>query len=216
MVRAAIDPLETTDLGDSALEDAVFRELVEGWMDAVLIVEVGSESILFANRAAARQLGYEPQTLVGLRFEALFAEANTGSAFWSHADAFDGVLIGQPFRRANGQTVTLDLSCQLLESPREASPREGTVVVNLRDARERVHAEVERNRLIAELRTALDQVKTLRGLLPICCVCKMVRDDDGYWQHVEHYVSCHTDADFSHGLCPDCFGTLSKKYVGDE
>lgn len=49
------------------------------------------------------------------------------------------------------------------------------------------------------------QIKQLSGLLPICCVCKKVRDDQNYWQQVESYISKRTDARFSHGYCPDCF-----------
>lgn len=64
--------------------------------------------------------------------------------------------------------------------------------------------ERERALLIEELREALAQVRTLSGLLPICAWCKKVRDDDGYWQQVETFIARHTDARFSHGLCPDC------------
>ena len=63
-----------------------------------------------------------------------------------------------------------------------------------------------------ELRTALAQVKTLKGLIPICSYCKRVRDDDNYWHDVEQYVSEHTDSAFSHGLGPPCL----EKYYGDE
>ncbi|MFI5280203.1 MAG: hypothetical protein ACHQU1_06895 [Gemmatimonadales bacterium] len=62
--------------------------------------------------------------------------------------------------------------------------------------------------LIGELQTALGAVKQLTGLLPICANCKKVRDDFGYWNSVEHYISKHTDARFSHGVCPDCFPKL--------
>lgn len=55
-----------------------------------------------------------------------------------------------------------------------------------------------------ELQEALDQVKVLSGLLPICSHCKKVRDDDGYWQQVEIYIQQHSEAKFSHGICPDC------------
>lgn len=66
----------------------------------------------------------------------------------------------------------------------------------------------ERNRLIAELKEALDQVKTLSGLLPVCAKCQKVRDDTGYWSRLETYISAHTDANVSHGLCPDCMEAL--------
>ena len=65
-------------------------------------------------------------------------------------------------------------------------------------------AELERERLIAELQGALAKIKTLRGLLPICAWCKKIRDDQGYWSQVEEYIQSHSDAEFTHGMCPDC------------
>jgi AmiR/NasT family two-component response regulator len=56
----------------------------------------------------------------------------------------------------------------------------------------------------ADLEKALSHIKTLTGLLPICASCKKIRDDSGYWHQVEAYVQDHSDAEFSHGLCPDC------------
>lgn len=55
-----------------------------------------------------------------------------------------------------------------------------------------------------ELRAALDEISTLRGTLPICAQCKSIRDDAGYWNRIEKYLKDHSDADFTHGLCPDC------------
>lgn len=66
----------------------------------------------------------------------------------------------------------------------------------------------ERERLITELKDALAQVKTLRGLLPVCAKCQKVRDDKGYWSRLETYLDKHTDANVSHGLCPDCMEAL--------
>lgn len=63
---------------------------------------------------------------------------------------------------------------------------------------------IERQRLTTELREALAKVEQLQGLLPICSHCKSIRDDDGYWNRVEHYISKYVDARFSHGICPDC------------
>lgn len=57
---------------------------------------------------------------------------------------------------------------------------------------------------IAELRQAFDQIKTLSGLVPICASCKKIRDDKGFWNHLESYIETHTDALFSHGICPEC------------
>jgi PAS domain S-box-containing protein len=62
----------------------------------------------------------------------------------------------------------------------------------------------DREKLIVQLKAALANVKTLSGLLPMCAWCKRIRDDQGSWSDVEHYVRRQTDADFTHGICPDC------------
>ncbi len=74
-----------------------------------------------------------------------------------------------------------------------------------RDLVERKLAEEEREKLIVELQKALDEIKTLHGIIPICSYCKKIRDDAGAWGQVEEYVHKHTHAKFSHGVCPECF-----------
>ena len=59
-----------------------------------------------------------------------------------------------------------------------------------------------------QLRVALANVKTLRGLLPICASCKKIRDDGGYWNQIEIYIREHSEAQFSHGLSPECVQQL--------
>lgn len=76
------------------------------------------------------------------------------------------------------------------------------------DITERKKAEEERERIIRELQKALDKVNTLSGLIPICANCKRIRDDKGYWNDVESYISKHSTAEFSHGLCDDCMKKL--------
>ncbi len=75
---------------------------------------------------------------------------------------------------------------------------------------------IEREHLIAELKEALSKVKTLSGLIPICASCKKVRDDQGYWHQVEAYVREHSDAEFSHGICPECARRLYPELFSDE
>ena len=72
------------------------------------------------------------------------------------------------------------------------------------DVTARKEAELEKQRLLEELREMIDNVKVLSGLLPICASCKKIRDDKGYWNQIESYIRDHSEADFSHGLCPDC------------
>jgi len=70
------------------------------------------------------------------------------------------------------------------------------------------YLEAERRKLEAAVAHARADIKTLRGLLPICAACKKVRDDKGYWEHIESYVKQHSEASFTHGICPDCAARL--------
>lgn len=63
-------------------------------------------------------------------------------------------------------------------------------------------------RRVAELHDALGKVKQLQGLLPICSYCKCIRDDGNYWQQVESYIGCHSEARFSHAICPSCYESV--------
>ncbi len=68
----------------------------------------------------------------------------------------------------------------------------------------RIKSEYQREKLINELQTALVEVKTLSGLLPICSNCKKIRDDKGYWNQIESYIQERSDAKFSHSICKEC------------
>jgi len=91
-----------------------------------------------------------------------------------------------------------------------------TSVVNFvkenRMVTERGRAQEEREKLIVELQNTLAEVRTLSGLLPICASCKKIRDDQGYWSQIEDYVSSHSKATFSHGICPECAKKLYPEY----
>jgi hypothetical protein len=74
----------------------------------------------------------------------------------------------------------------------------------------------EREELIGELQEALAQVKVLRGILPICANCKKIRDDQGYWKQVESYIRDHSEADFSHSICPECAKKLYPEFFSNK
>lgn len=77
---------------------------------------------------------------------------------------------------------------------------------------ERKQLEEKKEKLIADLKEALNNVKRLRGLVPICANCKKVRDDKGYWEEVESYLHDHSEVEFTHGLCPDCIAVLYPEF----
>ena len=76
--------------------------------------------------------------------------------------------------------------------------------------------EKQQEELIEKLTLALSEIKTLRGIVPICANCKKIRNDEGFWQQVENYVELHTEAAFSHGICPDCRKKLYPEFTPDD
>ncbi len=73
--------------------------------------------------------------------------------------------------------------------------------------------DMERQQLVMELKEALAKVKKLSGLLPICASCKKIRDDSGYWNQVEAYIRKHSEAEFTHSICPECMRKLYPEYA---
>jgi AmiR/NasT family two-component response regulator len=104
------------------------------------------------------------------------------------------------------QATSAGIGAYLIKPPRARDVERAIIVamarfndmLKLRSLNEELKAHNQK------LQEALDQVKTLRGLLPICAACKKIRDDQGYWHKVEDYVEGHSEVEFTHGLCPDC------------
>ncbi len=94
----------------------------------------------------------------------------------------------------------------IIQPRREGS--ESWILMALVDVTERKRVEGERERLVKALEDSLAKVRRLSGMLPICASCKRIRDDKGYWQQVEQYIKKHSEAEFSHGLCPECAARL--------
>ncbi|MEL7561696.1 hypothetical protein [Dehalogenimonas sp. 4OHTPN] len=104
---------------------------------------------------------------------------------------------------------------KLLEYQRHLEDRVKERTVDLTRANLALERDIiERKRIEGELREALAQVKTLTGLLPMCANCKKIRDDKGYWNSVEKYISTHSEAEFTHGICPECLEKLYPSYYG--
>jgi PAS domain S-box-containing protein len=95
-----------------------------------------------------------------------------------------------------------------VHSKAEYDARNRMVFGVVQDITARKRIEAERENLILQLQSAVEHIKTLKGIVPICSSCKKIRDDKGYWQQVEAYVTRHTEAQFSHGICPECAARL--------
>ena len=93
-------------------------------------------------------------------------------------------------------------------------PRELKITIEM--ALYKAKMENELRRTMAELERALSEVKKLGGLLPVCANCKKIRNDQGYWEQVEVYVRDHSEAEFSHGICPQCAKELYPEFFGEK
>ena len=187
-----------------------FRSISDAAKDAILMMN-SQGLISHWNPAAEHILGYAPEEALGRNLHDLLAPERY---IEDHRVAFSmfqlngrGNVMGKTIelfaKRRDGQEIPIELSLS-------AAKLNGAwnAVGIIRDITERKRAEEEREKLISELKQALSEVKTLSGLLPICASCKKIRDDKGYWNLLEAYLGKHSDAKFSHGICPDCVKKL--------
>lgn len=163
--------------------EARIRAIIEASADAILVVDTQG-TVQFANEAAGQLFGKRVARLLNQPFE-----------FELLANQRTEVRIGEP---GDSQRIA---ELRTFEFTWHGEP---AFRVNLHDITERKHHETERENLIRDLQEALANVKTLRGLLPMCAGCKKIRDDKNYWVMVETYIEQHSDATFTHGYCPDC------------
>jgi len=118
------------------------------------------------------------------------------------------LVTGDPHIRFYAGAPLIDLQgnalgtiCVVDTKPQSLTPTQSSALTAI--ARQAI-AQLEIRRVAADLADALTDLKILRGLLPICSHCKEIRNDSGYWQSIETYVRDHSDADFTHGICPIC------------
>jgi PAS domain S-box-containing protein len=89
-----------------------------------------------------------------------------------------------------------------------SSGKSKNILLVIEDVTERKRIEKKNQKLIIELRKALDEIKILQGIIPICASCKRIRDDSGYWNQLEAYISRYSEAEFTHSICPECVKKL--------
>ncbi|MFH2057414.1 MAG: PAS domain S-box protein [Pseudomonadota bacterium] len=163
--------------------------------------------IIFWNNAAKKIFGYTWEEVEGKDLHQLLVPPRYMPPFMKGFKQFklngQGPVMGKTIElsalRKNGSEFEIELS---LSSYQEENRWNSVGIV--RDISNRKQNERERDQLISNLKKALDEIKTLRGIVPICAGCKKIRDDKGFWKHVETYVQEHSHAQFSHGICPDC------------
>lgn len=207
-----------TDLQQVKDELENFREFLP---DALVEIEFQTRSVTFMNRMA--------RILFGFNFDQEVDQINAENLFASNDEferaveitqyyALQSIQNDEPYERTGRQEL---VEFWMQDETGRTFPAEtqGSLVLDargipyavrivVRDISKRKELENEREALVNELEKALEQVKTLQGLIPICSSCHKIRDDNGFWQRLEEYIEAHSDAEFSHGICPDCMKTL--------
>ena len=157
------------------------------------------------NNGAARIYGYAAEQVIGKPISILTPPEKPDEI----VQIMERVRRGE--RIEHYETVRLTRTGKRIQVSLTVSPirdEVGNIVgasAAARDITERKRAEEERERLVTDLQAALAKVKLLSGFLPICAACKKIRNDQGYWEQVEIYIRNHSEAEFSHAICPDCF-----------
>jgi PAS domain S-box-containing protein len=162
-----------------------------------------NEIITMANLSMARLCGYNsPDEMTGHHIRTLYVHPEERDAVFSEL-LKDGVLHNREIMKKTNDGTRFWSLCNLKLITDENGNIIGTEEL-VRDITERKQASDDLLSEKKKLEKALAEIRTLRGIIPICCVCKKIRDDKGYWNQIEAYVKEHSDAEFSHGICPDC------------
>lgn len=227
-----MQPVEVPVVAPLAESEARYQSVVAAMVEGV-VVQDRDGRILASNAAAERILGLttdqmQGRTSVDPRWRAIRED---GSPFpGQEHPAMVTLRTGQACSRVvmgvhkpDGELTWISINSQPIRLAPDQPPhavvatfvditRERELAGALERDRLRMREAIERNEaLVAELRLALDSVRTLAGLLPVCAWCKSVRDDQGYWQKLEVYLAEHTDAQLTHGLCPTCSEKVAPK-----
>jgi PAS domain S-box-containing protein len=188
----------------SVAHGTIFHSISEG----VMVLDA-QDRIVDLNPAAQHLIGHTGSEAVGKPVQLVWPEwyGQIGRPCNSKETGREVTLIREDGQRTYSvsSSPVLDWRGRLISE-----------VIVLHDVTERKQAEAERERLIRELQDALIRVKKLSGLLPICASCKKIRDDKGYWNQLEAYIQDHSEAEFSHGICPDCAKRLYPQFFGED
>lgn len=186
-----------------------YRVLFNNEIYAICIFDLETLKLLDVNEAYTRLYGYSrAELLAEMTIHDITVEHLASDAATDQAVQGGTIFIPLRYHRKKDGTV---FPVEIVGGPYIWQGRR--VMFGLaHDITHRQQAEAERERLIGELQAALAEVKQLSGLLPICASCKKIRDDQGYWQQVEVYIRDHSEAEFSHSICPDCMKKLYPEY----
>ncbi len=186
-----------------------YRSVVESTDDSVYLLDRNCR-YLYMNKKHLARMGFSGDEYVGRAY----SEFHPAEAAKEFTEAISKVFEScQPAQREHWSRRDDKYFLRTLSPVKGNDGRTVAVNVISKDITGLKQMEAEREKLIAGLREALAKINTLKGLIPICAWCKKVRDDKGYWNEIETYVKEHSEADFTHGICPECLKGLQDKEV---
>ena len=191
-----------------------YRRLFETAQDGILILDADTGQINDVNPFLIDMLGYTRREFMGKKLWEIGAfEDNRASKAAFEELQRKGYIRYEdlPLKTKDGREISVEFI-----SNKYMVNHSQVIQCNIRDITDRKKSDEERERLILELKDALCKVKTLHGMLPICASCKKIRNDKGYWEQIESYLESHSEAEFTHGICPDCAKLLYPEFYKDE
>ncbi|WP_243303925.1 PAS domain S-box protein [Geothrix oryzisoli] len=201
---------QLTDQERVAAQEARYRLLAENATDLIWSMDPDGR-LTYVSPSILRQRGWTPEEFMTLNPESRALSRKGSETFRERmvkarqlppgSQPFEQDLLQSSVKCKDGREIQVEAQWRIVWG--EDGRLLGFQGVT-RDITERRRLEVERERLIQNLTQALADVKQLSGMLPICSNCKKVRDDHGYWSQIETYLSEHTEATFTHGVCPEC------------
>ena len=182
-----------------------YRDLFENANDAIFILD-NEHNYIEVNQKAVELFGYSRDEFLQLNVKDVIPSEQISESDKEFEKLRENgkyeKFIGK-MRTKDGRWLDIEVNSSIIMSNGTISGSRDIV----RDITERKLAEKERESLIAELQKALEEIKSLEGILPLCSFCKKIRDDQGDWKPVDVYIHNHTEADISHSVCPECMKT---------
>jgi PAS domain S-box-containing protein len=186
-----------------------YRKLVESLNEGIWEIDKESNTT-FVNNRMAQMMSYSPEEMIGKNLFTFMDEEGKAICEENLERRKQGISEQHEFEllcKDGSRIITLMEGSPIFD----ADGNFAGGIAGVMDITERKNMELENESLIRELQDALLEIKTLRGIIPICAHCKQIRDDKGFWDRVENYIEQHTEAKFSHGVCPDCYKNQMKK-----
>lgn len=199
-------PIRAVIEAEKALRESgeFLSRVMQSTTNAIVIIDPNAR-ISHVNQRCEEISGYSQDELIGHPFSLLFEadEFVLVRGLLGNLTKRDEPLLGMEAKwlRREGGLVPLSWGGALLPG------RDGlnSIVFTAEDISKRKQDQEEKEKLIKELQKALAEIQTLRGIIPICTYCKKIRNEEGVWRQLEVYIHDHSSAEFSHGLCPECF-----------